>query len=388
MPPKYAQLYIYDTEHKIENRIKNWNDIHEFLQYIQGQQPDDRPDILSRVFNLKMKQICDNFISKRQFGKVTAACWRPFEFDIYKRHPPVQRLQYHLEDQQMISFIEGDKINRILELDKTKKIMLTKWFTANKKYSKARILTYTQFPMYFIWNKKKLEWTERKRGFAIGRLPYYLRMLLNIVVGAKSFNELKTINGIQYQTFKEGCVAHGLIENDNEWDLALNEASLWATASQLRNLFCMMLMFGEMSNSKMLWENHWQSLTEDYNHGMHKITIYLPITSKINQIENTALLDIERILNNNGKSLTDIPNMLLPHQNNQITDNHLIIEELHYNVSELSNSSRLLESNLNCEQKIIFDNVLNSCKKQVGETFFCLWEWWHWQNLHLEIINR
>ncbi|PKA46688.1 hypothetical protein AXF42_Ash019671 [Apostasia shenzhenica] len=52
----------------------NWNDIHEFLQYIQGQQPNDRPDILSRVFNLKMKQICDDLILKRQFGKLQKDC--------------------------------------------------------------------------------------------------------------------------------------------------------------------------------------------------------------------------------------------------------------------------------------------------------------------------
>lgn len=54
----------------------------------------------------------------------------------------------------------------------------------------------------------------RKQGFSIGRLYfvspsagelYYLRMLLNIVKGPISFKELRTVGGVDQDTFKGAC---------------------------------------------------------------------------------------------------------------------------------------------------------------------------------------
>ena len=40
---------------------------------------------------------------------------------------------------------------------------------------------------------------------------YYLRMLLNIIRGATSFKNLRTIDGIFYSSFKEACITLGLL---------------------------------------------------------------------------------------------------------------------------------------------------------------------------------
>ncbi len=80
-------------------------------------------------------------------------------------------------------------------------------------------------------------WTMRKRGFAIGLMcyahptsseRYYLRMLLNYVKGATSYEHLRTVDGIKHDTFKDACIAMGLLANDNEWHRALEEVGLWA----------------------------------------------------------------------------------------------------------------------------------------------------------------
>jgi hypothetical protein len=77
-----------------------------------------------------------------------------------------------------------------------------------------------------------------KRGFAIGCMyyafltsgeRYYLRMLLNYVKGATSYEHLRTVDGKEHDTFKDACIAMGLLVDNNEWHQALEEASLWAS---------------------------------------------------------------------------------------------------------------------------------------------------------------
>ena len=46
---------------------------------------------------------------------------------------------------------------------------------------------------------------------------YYLRLLFTVVRGATSFENLRTVDGIVFPTFKEACISLGLLENDGEW---------------------------------------------------------------------------------------------------------------------------------------------------------------------------
>ncbi len=74
-----------------------------------------------------------------------------------------------------------------------------------------------------------------KKGFAIGRMyyahptsgeRYYLRMFLNCVKGATSDEHLRTVDGTKHDTFKDACIAMGLLEDDNEWHQALEETGI------------------------------------------------------------------------------------------------------------------------------------------------------------------
>lgn len=70
-------------------------------------------------------------------------------------------------------------------------------------------------------------WVVRIRELpVIGRLVYvqpaagelfYMRLLLNIVHEATSFEDLRTVNGIQYNSYEEACLAHNILGNDEEW---------------------------------------------------------------------------------------------------------------------------------------------------------------------------
>ncbi|KAG8370301.1 hypothetical protein BUALT_Bualt14G0102700 [Buddleja alternifolia] len=180
------------------------------------------------------------------------ACWRIYEFDLQEHYPTVERLEYHLPNQQFI-FNEDDHLHNVVHREGIKETMLTKWFEANQKYVEARSLTYAEFQTAWVWKRDRKEWVKRKQGKCIGRMPYahansgeryYLRMLLYKVRGAQCFEDLRTYNGILYPTFKQACRALGLLEDDNEW----HEASNWASSIKLRNMFSTMLMFSEITD--------------------------------------------------------------------------------------------------------------------------------------------
>ena len=54
---------------------------------------------------------------------------------------------------------------------------------------------------------------------------YFLRVLLNHVRGATSYEDLRTVAGVTYSTFREACEKRGLIEIDKSIDDCLTEAT-------------------------------------------------------------------------------------------------------------------------------------------------------------------
>ena len=66
---------------------------------------------------------------------------------------------------------------------------------------------------------------QKGRKATAGEL-YYLRMLLTVCRGCKSFEDLRSFDGQVFPTFKEACNARGLLQDDAEWCFCLKEASL------------------------------------------------------------------------------------------------------------------------------------------------------------------
>ncbi|GFW19351.1 ATP-dependent DNA helicase [Trichonephila clavipes] len=55
---------------------------------------------------------------------------------------------------------------------------------------------------------------------------FYLRLLLVNVTGPLSFQDIRKVNGQQYPTYKDACLALGLLEDDNQWECMLAEVAL------------------------------------------------------------------------------------------------------------------------------------------------------------------
>ena len=120
-------------------------------------------------------------------------------------------------------------------------------------------------------------WTRRKQGNSIGRMyfaspnsgeRFYLRLLLTVVRGPTSFESLRTVDGVIYETFKAACIARGLLEDDEEWIQCLSEAAIMKTGHQLRRLFCIILTECAPVHPLELWEQFSMHICDDLGHSI------------------------------------------------------------------------------------------------------------------------
>ena len=95
-------------------------------------------------------------------------------------------------------------------------------------------------------NGKFWQWRKYKNRGQVGRIVsahlaegerYYLRVLLNHVTGATSYQHLRMVDGVLQPTFREAAEKRGLIEEDTTLDDCLTEATMYQMPSSLRRLF-------------------------------------------------------------------------------------------------------------------------------------------------------
>lgn len=209
-----------------------------------------------------------NFIDGRYVGPVEA-CWRVLNEELQQKSHAVTRLPVHLEHQHTItvdSLDDEESINKALQ----KKTMLLDYFELNSRDPEARKLSYSDIPSFYVYKKVSKDsnayrWEKRKAKFnVIGRMYsispnqtelFDLRLLLIHTKGATSYQNLKYVNGQQFNTFVEACLALGIIEDDDEWRRSLSEADSWMMPRQLRRLFVRILIYCQPITPHLLWEN-------------------------------------------------------------------------------------------------------------------------------------
>ncbi|XP_057763551.1 uncharacterized protein LOC130984017 [Arachis stenosperma] len=271
------------------------------------------------------------------------SAWRIFAFDIHYRRPSVERLSFHLPDEHTILFEDDDALQTVVDKATVRESMFMAWFKANKEYAAARELTYNDFPTKFVWKPSLRIWEPRKSYSVIGRLffvppssgeLYYLRMLLNIVKGPKSYRDLRTYNNVVYSSFRDACYARGLLDDDREYIDAIEEASHWGSGYYLHLI---------LSEAELL---------------------------------QLTLLEIEEILNRNGKSLREFPTMPFPDVDDtqftmeQASQNKLILDELRYDRALLAKQHKQFLSQMNTDQKHVYDKIIAAVTSNSGGVFF------------------
>jgi hypothetical protein len=107
----------------------------------------------------------------------------------------------------------------VLNRDEVQRTRLLEFFRMCAVDGNARRFTYQEFSQHYVWRKQEKIWKIRERCFAIGRLyfaspaeneHFYLQLLLIVVVGSCLIEDLQTVDGVMYGTFKDACNAMDL----------------------------------------------------------------------------------------------------------------------------------------------------------------------------------
>lgn len=199
------------------------------------------------------------------------ASWRIFSYDVHYRYPSVIRLPFHLPNQQQVIYGPNEYIDNVLNKPSVSSTMFLSWMEYNECNQDARNLTYVEFPTKYVWKSEQRCWARRKQGFSLGRIHaispsagegYFLRILLNKVKGPKSFDDILTVNGHKYNTFRQACYAAGLLDDDTEYVEGIQEASHAGSGHYLRCLFATMLTSNSLSRPDYVWDKTWEILSD------------------------------------------------------------------------------------------------------------------------------
>nr|XP_047142420.1 uncharacterized protein LOC100202479 [Hydra vulgaris] len=285
------------------------------------------------------------------------ALWRIFEYPISHMSHSIIRLKVHLPENQIVYFREGEEqvaLDRAAQRD----THITAWFKLNSENEGANRYSYVDIPYHFVFDDKHCKLKVRQRGgnkvivrmykvSPTGEL-FFLRLLLLQAKGAKSWEDLRTVNGIVLETFREACVFNGLLQDDTEWQNTLSEAVLTRMPKQIRQLFSIILAICEPDDPLHLWNSYKAFMMEDFIH--RQVPFILA--------EQATLLQIEKIVIQSGKTLFDYN---LPVVDELIDFN---LENLNDNVQQSIDEANRMRPLLNVNQLNVSIAVLAALNEQ------------------------
>ncbi|XP_074323603.1 uncharacterized protein LOC141660514 [Apium graveolens] len=330
--------------------------------------------------SVSKKQSYLNEVKRYLHGRYVCAsevAWRIYGFDVHSRLPSVDRLPIHLPGNKYVSFRTGTTLSEVVQQADSKRTKLEVWFEANKEFPAARDFTYAEFPTHFMWLPREFKWRPLRRGDIVGRLTkvhatggdlLYLHMLLMRRKGCTSFDELRMVEGHVFKSFKEACAAMGLLQNDSQWHEAMVENLYSSLVKQLREIFVNILAYCSISDPLILWNAQWKCMSDDIiRRECHNANIQLPDCD----IQNFALAEIEKLMNDIGKSLKDFPTMPYPPGSLFYNSgNGLIAEETGYDTEQMKRQHDENYIKLNREQNEVYEAIFESVNFNKGEQFF------------------
>ncbi|XP_076946232.1 uncharacterized protein LOC143617607 [Bidens hawaiensis] len=349
-----------------------WPEVKRFLEDTTLK-AEDRPDILCRIFKIKLDAMIKDLKDNAILGKVQGAS------NSFDHIDPLisAELPDKVEDPELYYLVKEFMIHGPCGIENMNCPCMVDGKCSKKFPKKFREFTSIDGEGYPV---DKRMWEERKKGFSIGRIysvspslgeAYYLRILLNKVKGPRTFDEIKTVNHVVYPTFRDACYAYGLLDDDNEYIEAISEASFTGSGSYLRSLFATILMSESISRPEIVWERTWNYFSYDILFHQRILLKNPGLVLNEQQLKNLTLFELEKFLLRNNSSLKRFSTMpFLDHESISSANNLLLSEELAYNKEILAQEFALLFSSLTDEHRLIYEEIITAVGKNKGGVFF------------------
>ena len=355
-----------------------------------------------------------NFLLFRSVGSSEAA-YGLYGFPIAHRYPSVTVLRVHEKDDHHVVFNQGSE-ESALEVQRDTE--LTAFFAANENggFDKAlrdgktlKDLRYVDMPKYCIYDKKKKEWRRRsdRKCDTLGRVDnvhpaagdrFYLRMLLNSdhCKGKKSFEDLRSVkvNGeeVPCNTYQEACQRHGMLQDDHEWEMVLEEASNTRSCKNQVGLFVTIVLFNSPADPAALFEKFWIHWTDQIvmkvreQRGIELCNLPLEDDDtedvRARKVADHAVLrilvvqELKKQLYANDKTLEAV-HLAEPTADEEAAVAHItggvsviVRDELDFNVSEAAARSAHAQTRFTDEQAAIFNTLLQAVKSRQQKAVF------------------
>ncbi|XP_065348695.1 uncharacterized protein LOC135945154 [Cloeon dipterum] len=124
-------------------------------------------------------------------------------------------------------------------------------------------IKFVDVPEFFTCDRKERKWNARKRqGFRmLGKLypvspkhveQFWLRAIVQHRPFITSYEDTRTVDGVEHQSFRQAAVALGLARDDQEHRNVLEEAKTGSTPFSMRALFLMLLLHAGPAQPKEL----------------------------------------------------------------------------------------------------------------------------------------
>lgn len=143
-------------------------------------------------------------------------------------------LNVHTENSLPVVFRKGDELDAARAAPKLTPLLA--YFKLNNEVLNAKErkrldgLTFVRIPEFYVIDKDTRQWRRKKHCnkptigclYAVSpkdRERYFLRALLLKRKCPLSYEDLRTVNGVPYGTFREAAVALGLVRGDEEYRL-------------------------------------------------------------------------------------------------------------------------------------------------------------------------
>lgn len=325
---------------------------------------------LFRVRNQDSERIDEisDYVNGRYLSAPEAA-WRIMNFEITSKEPSVSCLPVHLPGQNIPQFTLGEDSQ-----GSTASLLIRYFHRPNILQFKD--LTYIQyFQQYLLYNwnsqvpllddeylEQEMPGAQRRKvcprrmGRKIARLQtlspttgevFYLRCLLGHVP-AFSFEDLRTVNDVIYNTYHEAAIQRGLFSDVNEGYYALQEAvASLQTPAQLRFLFARVILEGYPAVP--LWERFREDLILDY----------AVATSSEERGTDRALQQISEYLEDSRRSLKEFG---LPEPTLRSAEVLTELEAFYGRHEDLLHQCDQMEQQMTGEQRDIFHHAIDVVK--------------------------